>query len=212
MALPVTGRTSQVATSLIYHSTLLYELVMMALYGRHYFARYRAVAGLIPAGSSVVDVCCGPATLYHRYLRPKGVRYTGLDLNDRFLRRLKRRGASGQVWDLRTGGPLPRADYVVMQASLYHFLPDPAPVVDRMLAAARARVVLAEPVRNLATSRVPVLAALARRHTDPGSGAAAGRFTEANLDKFFARYAERVREAFLIPGGREKVYVLAAGS
>jgi hypothetical protein len=51
---------------------------------------------------------------------------------------------------------------------------------------------------------------LARRQTDPGTGAQARRFNEATLDAFFARYAPRVERSFLIPGGREKVYVLAA--
>ena len=36
------------AESPIYHNVLVYELVMLGLYGRHYGARYRAVAGLIP--------------------------------------------------------------------------------------------------------------------------------------------------------------------
>jgi SAM-dependent methyltransferase len=198
-----------VAESLIYRSPRLYELVMLALYGRHYFARYRALAGLIPPGASVLDLCCGPATLYHRHLRGRSVRYTGLDLNERFIRRLVAAGAGGQVWDLRKEDPLPPADYVIMQASLYHFLPDPAPVVGRMLEAAREQVIVAEPVRNLASSKVPLLARLAGRQTDPGSGAPARRFTEATLDAFFAAYAPRLARSFLIPGGREKVVVLA---
>ncbi len=53
---------------------------------------------------------------------------------------------------------------------------------------------------------------LGRRAADPGVGGHEQRFTEATLDQLMAGYAERVRSAFLIPGGREKVYVLAAGS
>jgi hypothetical protein len=77
-----------------------------------------------------------------------------------------------------------------------------------MLRAAREQVVIAEPVRNLATSRNPLLAALARRQTDPGLGARPRRFTEATLDAFVAGLGVRVAQAFLIPGGREKVVVL----
>ena len=62
------------SATVVYKSPLLYEAVMLALYGRHYFARYRAIADLIPAGSSVLDLCCGPAILYSRYLRNKNVR------------------------------------------------------------------------------------------------------------------------------------------
>ena len=181
---------------------------MFLLYGRHYASRYRAIAELIPTGSSVLDLCCGPAFLYHRYLSRKKVRYTGLDINANFVARLNRRGASGLVWDLRTEDALPAADYVIMQASLYHFLPDAKPVVDRMLQAAQKRVIIAEPIRNLATSDSRILSRLARLLTNPGAGEHRNRFTEASLADLFSRYASRPADSFTIAGGREKVYVL----
>ena len=195
-------------TSLIYKNASLYEFAMLVLYGRHYTSRYRAIAELIPAGSSVLDVCCGPAILYHRYLRAKSVRYTGLDINAKFIARLNRRGGSGQVWDLRGEEPLPPADYVIMQASLYHFLPDPSRVVDRMRKGARKRVIIAEPIRNLATSDSRVLSLLGRLFTNPGVGEHSLRFTEGSLQTFFAGYASCVADSFTIAGGREQVYVL----
>lgn len=196
------------ATSLIYKNSSVYELAMLLLYGRHYPSRYRAIADLIPSGSSVLDLCCGPALLYHRYLRAKSVQYIGLDVNRAFIDRLIRRGGSGQIWDLRSEEPLPRADYVIMQASLYHFLPDASPVVNRMLEAARKRVIIAEPIRNLSTSNSPVLAWLGRVFTDAGSGAQPLRFTEASLAEFFSAYEPRVSQCLSTAGGREKIYVL----
>jgi hypothetical protein len=80
-----------------------------------------------------------------------------------------------------------------------------------MLVAARDRVIISEPVRNLATSDLPGVALLGRRAADPGVGAHAERFTEETLDAMMARYRELTLADFLIPGGREKVYVLAAG-
>ena len=185
---------------------------MLAIYGRHYFARYRAIADLIPPGSSILDLCCGPAVLYHRYLQRKRVVYTGLDINEKFINQLNTCGATGQVWDLRQEAPLPPADYIVMQASLLHFLPDAKSVVDRMLRAARRQVIVAEPVRNFASSQVPFLAWLGRRFTDPGVGRQPARFTEQSLDQFFAAYQTQVSASFLIPGGREKIYVIDSAS
>jgi SAM-dependent methyltransferase len=199
----------RVSTSLIYRSSTVYQAVMFALYGRHYRSRYRAMSGLIPPNSAVLDLCCGPGYLYQNFLSPKSVKYHGIDINSRFINRLIRSGASGQVADLHTLDPLPAADYVIMQASLYHFLPDPGPIVDRMLKAAGKQVIIAEPIRNLSTSNLPLLARLARRHADPGSGNHQRRFTEESLDQFFSRYAPRISLQFLIPGGREKIYVLA---
>jgi len=198
------------STSLIYRSASVYELAMLLLYGRHYTSRYRAIANLIPPGSSVLDLCCGPALLYDRYLRLKAVQYTGLDINANFIARLIQRGGSGQVWDLRSEEALPAADYAIMQASLYHFLPDASRVVDRMLQAARKRVIIAEPIRNLATSNSRLLSLLGRLFTNPGVGEHSLRFTEASLADFFSGYPSRVVESFTIAGGRERVYMLNA--
>jgi trans-aconitate methyltransferase len=197
-----------VAQSWVYRNGLVYELVMLGLYGRHYGARYRAVADLIPDGSSVVDLCCGPGILFDRYLRARSVDYTGIDVNPRFVARVNRRGGRGLLEDLSEARPLPEADVVVMQASLYQFLPDPALLVRRMLGAARERVIIAEPVRNLATSANPWVRALARRQTDPGLGARPSRFTEATFDAFIDGLGVRVMRSLVIPGGREKVVAL----
>jgi SAM-dependent methyltransferase len=196
------------SSSPIYKTPALYEVVMLMLYGRNYSGRYQSLADLIPAGSSVLDLCCGPAVLYDRYLRQKSVRYTGLDLSGQFIDHLRRRGGEGQVWDARSPAPLPLADFVVMQASLYHFLPDPRPVVERMLQAARRQIIIAEPVRNLANSRYRLVAACASRFTDAGGGPADTRFTPQTLDTFFASFGSRLRRSFHIPGGREKVFIL----
>jgi len=196
-----------VGESFVYRSEAVYALTMRALYGRHYGARDRVVAELVPPGAEVLDVCCGPATLYRRGLREKGVRYRGLDLNPRFVARLGALGIRADVWDASEPAALPPADIVTMQASLYHFLPDPRPVLERMLAAARDRVIVSEPVRNLSDSRFAPLAAIGRQATRVGAGGAQ-RFDEPRLDALMDGYSDAVRERFLLPGGREKIYVL----
>jgi CobQ-like glutamine amidotransferase family enzyme len=112
---------------------------MVALYGRNYSSRYKAVADLITNGASVVDVCCGPAVLFDRYLRHKNVRYTGLAISTQFIDRLSQRGGTGEVLDLNEVDRLPEAEYVVMHASLCHFLPNPQPIVERMFERLRCR-------------------------------------------------------------------------
>ena len=199
--------------SLIYKNAVIYEGLMRALYGSAYHARFEALAELIPEGGSVLDVCCGPATLFHRYLRQKAVYYTGLDINRTFIERLSASGGIGMVWNLEEDRPLPRNQYVIMQSSLYHFLPDAAPIVERMLAAAERKVLIAEPIRNVADSPSPLLALLARKLTNPGTGDQPHRFNEARLDALLQPYRQRgqVVESRLIAGGREKLYVLAGG-
>ena len=196
------------AKNLLYKSAGVYNLVMRVLYGRQYASRWTKIAELIPAGSTVIDLCCGSAVLYHRHLRQKSVDYTGLDISSRFVNALTERGVKSLVWDLREDTPLPRADVVVMQASLYHFLPHASRVVDRMLEAAHRQVIIAEPIHNIATSNVPIISAIAGRLSGPVVATNPQRFTEETLDRFFMAYAANVKQSFKIAGGREKVYVL----
>jgi hypothetical protein len=199
-----------VGTSLIYRSPAIYELVMLALYRRGYRARLSVVAGYVTPAASVLELCPGPGSLYRRHLRQRASAYTGVDVNERFLDRLRRQGAGVLNLDLTADGvQLPPADVVIMQASLYHFLPRAETIVDRMLAAARERVIIAEPIRNLADSGLPLVARLGRSATDPGTGGEhAHRLDEPALDRLMARYAAQTVAAVTIPGGREKVYVL----
>jgi hypothetical protein len=193
--------------SLVYRSRIAYEFAMLALYRRHYAGRYEVIANLIPQGAEVLELCCGPGILYDRYLRQKNVRYRGFDISRNFVSDLVRQGVAAEQWDLRSDHRLPHAEYVIMQASLYQFLPNAAPVLDRMLEAAEKEVILAEPIKNLASSKVPIVARLSRRLTDPGVGPSANRFVEETLDSLTERYGSLLRRSFLAPGGREKIYV-----
>lgn len=194
----------------IYRSPRLYELVMFLLYQRGYRSRQGALAELVPAGASVVEACCGVGTLYSDHLKQKGVRYTGLDLSPAFVSKLKRKGIDARLWDMSSETPLPHADHLVMQASLYHFLPNPKPVVDRMLHAAGEQVIIAEPIRNLTTD-YPRLQKIFAALTDAGAGPERRRFDEDSLGSFFDEYRDRVRNVTLLAGGREKLYVLQGG-
>jgi SAM-dependent methyltransferase len=204
------GRT--VSESLIYRSPTIYDAVMHVLYGRHARARLVAVAELVPPRARVVELCCGTARLYRDHLRDRHVDYLGLDLNPRFVEAARHAGACAEVRDVGDGAPLPPADVMVIQASLYHFLPEPERMVDRMLAAARSRVIVSEPVRNLSTSGVGLVAALARRSADPGGGGGDRRFDEALLNAFMLRYDGAVERELAIPGGRDKIFVLDAAT
>lgn len=179
---------------------------MRVLYGRHFRARYEAVAREIPNGASVVDVCAGDCYLYRKYLKRKGVAYIALDISKPFVVTARRRGIDAREFNMKIEA-LPTADVVVMQASLYYFLPDTARALEKLIAAARQRVIVAEPVRNLSDSTNPLLAAISRRSTRAASDdkdVAGDRFNEASLTELF-RANPHLERMFPIPGGREMV-------
>lgn len=202
------------STSVIYKSPWLYEAFLVLRYRSEYVARSRAIAELIPEGSSVVDLCCGPATLYFSHLRRKGVSYLGLDINEGFVTRLSKRGVPASLLDVTVDSPLPQGDYLVMQGSLYHFLPEPYPIVERMLKAARCNVIITEPVWNLADNKNPVLSWLAKKLANPGTGDQANRFNESRFEEFVKQYRARdlVVAYYPVAAGRERLCMLRGGA
>lgn len=95
---------------------------MRMLYGRNFRARYEALAAEIPPHAQVIDLCAGDAYLYRHYLRKKGVNYLGLELSPQFVAAGQAQGVALQefnVWKDK----IPAAEVVIMQASLYQFLP-----------------------------------------------------------------------------------------
>ena len=106
------------SVSLVYQSRIIYTLLMKCLYGKHYKYRYRAIAEKIPRGASVTDVCSGDSVLYTRYLKGKN-KYTGIDMNP--LTAFNSQWAKIIKVDI-VKEAIPKADYVVMQGSLYQFI------------------------------------------------------------------------------------------
>jgi hypothetical protein len=61
------------------------------------------------------------------------------------VRWARRRGIDARQFDITRSQP-PRCDVAVIQASLYQFLPDARPVVEKLIEAAREKVIVSEPV------------------------------------------------------------------
>ena len=155
-----TSRGDRVPVGLVYRSPRLYRLAMRLLDPSR-AEDLRIVSGAIEPGSSVLDLCCGDAAIAPLLLA-KGCRYTGLDLNERFVDAGRRRGLDVRRWDA-TSLPLPAdADVVCMLSSLYQFIPHERLLVEEMLRRARRRVIVSEPVHNWATSDSRVLRRVAR--------------------------------------------------
>ena len=94
-----------------------------------------------------------------------------------------------------------------MQASLYQFLPNAKYIVEKMLAAARIKVIISEPVKNLTSSNNHFVAQMSHWLTIPRSSTKAYsgvRFNEHSSLQFFKIFKEFERYYF-IPGEREVI-------
>ena len=191
-------------SSLIYNHRTAYHLLMRLLYGRYFSARYEAIAAEVSAGSEVVDVCAGDGYLYLKYLRAKPVQYQALDISPRLVQWMQRHSIPARQFDVWQDA-VPAADIVIMQASLYQFLPNAAPVIEKLLRAARQCVIITEPVRNIASSDKPVLRLIGKHLTRPEEGGGvyqAHRFDQTSLMALFLQFPAFERSCEL-PGGRE---------
>ena len=190
---PVTER-------LLYRDGRLYRGVLRLLYGDALEARETLVASLVRPGAAVVDVCCGDGAIARRLPTAS---YVGVDASEPFVRSLSRRGLRGVRLDV-SRDDVPQGDVVLLLGALYQFLPEADAVVEKLLRAARERVVIAEPHVNLASSRRGWVRALARLATGSGDGTSPVRFTETSLRALYARHG--ATEVFETP--RELIGVL----
>ncbi len=196
--------------SLVYSHPLVYKTVMRFLYAGGYNERLQSVASYIPAGSSVTELCSGFGDLYLQALKHKNIAYTGYDLNPGFVRYGKNKGLNLQLADINSA-QLVASDYVVIQSSLYQFIPNHKQLIDRALSLANKQVIITEPVRNLSDSPIVLLAWVARKSADPGTGHKAARFNKESAQAFFQQhYKGRITAESFVADGREILVVLNA--
>jgi hypothetical protein len=167
-----------------YRSVWLYRLLMRLLYRTQYQAKYAEVAKEVPAGASVVDLCCGDCVIAPMLLA-KGCKYTGLDANEHFVTFGRKHGWDVRLWDADTM-EIPTADVICMQSSLYHFIPNERAVLDRMLKAAQKKIVISEPVENMAKASSGFLRKVAELFTRVRGRSFTERHSETTLQKLTA--------------------------
>jgi len=190
---------------IVYWHPSLYRAAIKRLYRQHYADRYERISRLIPDGSEVLELCMGDAHLFSAHLRQRDVRYTGIDFNPAFVRNARRQGIDARLADIRAEA-IPEADCIVMHGSLYHFIPDHERLLERMLEAARRRLIVAEPVENLSAGR-GFMAFASRIATSAGGGTSTERLDAERLDAAFRRFPERLERILPSAGGRERIGV-----
>ena len=186
----------------IYWHPVLYDLAVRLIYRGDYDRRLRGVVEQIEPGWAVMDVCCGTGMLARAL--PVGQPYLGLDFNDVFIRHLTRKGVRAERFDVVGAERLPAADVAVILGCFYQFIPDQQRLFDKCRAAARKRVIIAEPVSNMASSSNRLLALLSRSFTCPGGGVSSShRFDRAA----FLAFCETNRAMRVVDNKRDLVAV-----
>ena len=136
-------------------------------------------------------------------------RFSVIPCNPIFINAARRKGINAVVFDVAKD-VLPKGEYIIMQGGLCHFIPNEEDIANKLFEAALKKVIIAEPIRNLATSRNFLISYLAKRFSDPGTGGGFERFDKKSLLEFFDKYKDRLEEYFEIEGGRDMVGIFKA--
>ncbi len=106
----------------MYGSSSLYDRVLSILHGEGYEDRFRRIAAALPEQAWVLDVGCG--TCHLAEFLPPAMRYTGIDLNRRFVADARARGLDARCADvLDVDGYPGEPGAVVVSDMLHHIVP-----------------------------------------------------------------------------------------
>lgn len=188
-------------TGFVYWHPYIYKLIMRMLYKMDLSSRNNIIANLLPDNVSVVDVCCGDCYIANSLLN-KGIRYTGLDINQKFLVMATKKNIEARYCNILKH-PIPKADYIIMLGSLYQFFPGHRSVLDKIFGSALKGVIIAEPVENLASSKNPILRYFSALATAIDSRKFYHRFSRKELlDLFYEYNPTSIKET---PYGKEMI-------
>lgn len=167
------------AKSIIYWHPWIYRLVMMLIYGKEYSRRYLVIAKEVD-GMEVLDICCGDCRLSN-YVK----RYRGVDFNDKFVKCARKKGLDAMKMDI-TKDHIPKSECIVMQDSLYQFIPNHEKIIKKLLKRSK-KVVIAEAGITFGQSKNPIISAIAKKLTST-SRQHKERFTKGELYKLYRKF------------------------
>ncbi len=126
---------------LLYLSPRFYEWSITRLRGPELHRRFAKIAEVVGEGS-VLDVACGTGLLAG-YLSD-GARYSGIDLNRRFLKFSRKKGLDVAEHDVFDVDGYPEADTYVLCDLLHHVMPHHQDLLESVLSLGKT-VVVCEP-------------------------------------------------------------------
>jgi hypothetical protein len=103
-------------SSILYWHPFIYRIFLRFIYGKSYSRRYLVLAHEI-GDKHVLDLCCGDCKLADYVPN-----YTGIDLNDNFVKHAKMRGINVIKLDV-VKDDIPYSECIVMLSGLCQFRP-----------------------------------------------------------------------------------------
>lgn len=166
---------------IIYRNIYWYRFCMLVLYRRARFERYSVIRDQIvnlKKDSRVLELCFGD-TYIANLCHDNDIQWTGIDINQSFVDRARRRSYRSFCMDLHMGAKLEESDLVIMVGSFYHFHDHIQDLLTTIFQSSKY-FLLVEPVRNL-SGKNGIVTKLLAIAADPGTGNIAFRYEALDL-------------------------------
>jgi hypothetical protein len=191
----------------IYWHPVFYNRAMRLAYGSKFETRYKHLERYIPENCELLELCMGDAFFYQHYLQKKNITYKCADINPVFVRSARKKGIDAQLLDVYSD-PIPKADYILMQASLYHFIPDEKKIIEKLLDACNKAVIISENVENLSNASSKIRADLGTYLSKAKSGQSRIKFTRKTLRESLSDHKHYIDAWEELPENKEVIIVL----
>jgi hypothetical protein len=192
-------------TSVIYHNIHIYRLVMHILYLFKYRRRFHDVLKLISKNEgTILELCFGDIYIAEQ-CRTRGIEWTGVDINDGFVKYASDRGHNAYCCDLMKLHEFPVADVCIMMGSLYHFYEDIESLLLKMLNSAPL-VIISEPIRNL-SSKKGLIGKISRKLTNAGRGQEPLRFDRDTMIDMLNTYSRKLKFRYHIVSMKKDIII-----
>ena len=192
--------------SILYWHPNIYNFLVRLMYKTSFNERYTTINNLITDNSSVVDVCCGDSYLYS-YLKNKNINYLGLDFNPTFINISKRKGIKARLFNIYED-PIPHADYIIIQTSLYQFIPNHDQILKKLYQAADKYLIITETMKSYGGSKNKFFSKIGKYLNNPGDGIKENRFSLITFKKAMEPFQEKIENEFFIKGNIDYVVVI----
>ena len=176
------------------------------MYKNHYNERYEAINNAIADNSSVVDVCCGDSYL-QSFFRNKNIDYLGLDFNSTFIDFSSKRGINVKLFNIYEDD-IPRADYIILQTSLYQFIPKHFQILQKLYQAADKYLIVTETMASYGGSKNKFISMIGKLLNNPGDGIKVERFSLPTFKKALEPFKINIENESFINGGLDYLVVI----
>lgn len=196
--------------SITYWHPLIYSLLIKLSFKTSYQKRYEVISNLINTNSSVVDICCGDCKVFD-YLKDKKIDYLGLDFNSYFVKNAKKRRINAREFNIHKD-EIPKSEYILIQASLYQFIPKHDKILQKLFDAATKYLVISEPIVNYGNSKSKIISCISKILNNPGDGVKPYRFTLDTLKRALEPFKKNIVKEFLISNNMEYLVLIKKDS